>query len=67
MLKKITVFALLLGFSSVLLAQNWSTAGGNSLRSGTSKITGPEQTTTPFWSINDAAYTVLGHRTGCGF
>lgn len=61
MLKKITVFTLFIGFSSVLLAQNWSTVGGNSLRSGTSQITGPEQTATPFWSINDAAYTVLGH------
>jgi len=41
-------------------AQNWSTYGGNSGRTGNSEITGPYSVAVPFWQITNAAYTLLG-------
>ncbi len=41
-------------------AQNWNALYGNNERNGISKLSGPEQVTTPLWTVNDAAYTSFG-------
>jgi outer membrane protein assembly factor BamB len=42
-------------------AQNWSTFGGNSQRSGLSKITGPQNIASAYWSVTSANLTTLGN------
>lgn len=41
-------------------SQNWETFGGSSNRSGLSKITGPQDVTTQYWSVTSAP-TTLGN------
>lgn len=43
-----------------LHAQNWSTFGGNSQRSGLSKITGPQNVISSYWSVTSTNTTTLG-------
>lgn len=47
-------------YSSTFFAQNWSTFGGDNGRSGLSKMTGPQDVTTPYWTQN-SANTALGN------
>lgn len=57
------LFAITLLFclmTTISWAQNWETFGGNSLRSGLSKITGPQDVISPYWST-PAAATTLGN------
>jgi len=54
-----TTLAILLMAGS-MTAQNWSTYGGNSGRTGNSRITGPSSAATPAWQVTNAAYTLLG-------
>ena len=41
-------------------SQNWSTFGGNSQRSGLSKITGPQDVISPYWSVPSTNPATLG-------
>jgi PKD repeat protein len=43
-----------------LSAQNWTTHNGNNERNGLSKMTGPQNISTPLWTVNDATPTGLG-------
>lgn len=51
---------LMLLINSSIFAQNWSTFGGDNGRSGLSKMTGPQDVTTPYWTQN-SANTALGN------
>lgn len=42
-------------------AQNWSTFGGQSSRSGLSKITGPQNLNSPLWTVSNSNPTTLGN------
>ena len=53
----------LLGWMTVLhvIGQNWPTFGGGSTRDGRSKITGPQDANTAYWTVTNAASTTLGN------
>jgi hypothetical protein len=51
---------LMLLINSSIFAQNWSTFGGDNGRSGLSKMTGPQDVTTPYWT-QSSANTALGN------
>jgi outer membrane protein assembly factor BamB len=59
-MKLITSVFVMVLFCSALFAQNWSTFGGGNQRNGLSKMTGPQNVTTPYW-IQSSAFTALGN------
>jgi len=42
-------------------SQNWQTTGGNNQRNGLTKITGPANVNSPYWSVNSANSTIWGN------
>ncbi|MFO0203201.1 MAG: hypothetical protein ACK528_08745, partial [Alphaproteobacteria bacterium] len=59
-MKLISFVVVLVLSCSALFAQNWSTVGGGNQRNGLSKMTGPQNVTTPDW-IQSSAFTALGN------
>ncbi|MEY4595177.1 MAG: hypothetical protein RIQ47_1587 [Bacteroidota bacterium] len=58
--KLLTSIFLLLISCSAVFAQNWSTFGGGNQRNGWSKMTGPQNVTTPYWTQTSST-TSLGN------
>ena len=59
-MKKIFLLTLLLSISFNCFAQNWSTFGGRNDRNGLSKMTGPQDLSSIYWT-QTAANTTLGN------
>lgn len=59
MRKNLLILSILL-YTFRASAQNWETFGGSSSRSGSSRMTGPSQITTPLWQVQSSLGTTIG-------